>query len=75
MWERTHSQMAYAMNWTESSNIKNDIAVLRTAKPIAFEKNVHPIALPTAPVRNKLPVIVSGWGQTKVSETSILNYQ
>lgn len=48
----------------------NDIAVLRTVKPITFNNLVQPIALPTAAIENDRALIFSGWGETEVSDLS-----
>lgn len=51
-------------NWALRSN---DIAVLRTVKPIEFNDFVQPIALPTAAVEKGRVVLVAGWGTIYVS--------
>lgn len=52
------------------NTISNDIALLRTAKEIAFTANIQPIALPKQNDLGKTPVVLSGWGKT--SATSFL---
>lgn len=44
----------------------NDISLLRTAKEIVFTANIQPIALPKQNDPGNTPVVVSGWGKTKV---------
>lgn len=50
--------------------LRNDIAVIRTARNIAFTQNIKAIALPTTdlPAAGNVPAFLSGWGQYKVSE-------
>lgn len=51
--------------YSKNRNI-NDISLLRTAKEIAFSRNVQPIALPTNNIEGNVHVLLSGWGRTSV---------
>lgn len=43
--------------------LKNDIALIRTVKKIAFNDRVQPIPLPTEDADYEKPLIISGWGK------------
>lgn len=45
--------------WT----LKNDIAMIRTAKDIKFNDHIQPIPLPNANVDDGESLIISGWGK------------
>lgn len=44
--------------------LKNDIALIRTAKEIKFNDQVQPIPLPTEDIDEGKSLVVSGWGKT-----------
>lgn len=45
--------------WT----LRNDIALIRTAKEIKFNDKIQPIPLPSEDVDDGKPLIISGWGK------------
>lgn len=51
-------------------NLKNDISLLRTVKPIQFSKAVQPIPLRKGFVAKGTPSIVSGWGEMQVGNSA-----
>lgn len=54
----------------------NDIALLRTAKKIAFCENIQPIALPSQnlPSEGFTPVLLSGWGEISNNVSESFNF-
>lgn len=55
-------------------NLENDISAIQTWAQIIFGPNVRAISLPVSnlPDENGLPLTVSGWGQNRVSISSLL---
>lgn len=58
--------------WT----LKNDIALIRTAKEIKFNDQIQPIPLPNEDTVDGKPLIISGWGKNGngASRPDILQY-
>lgn len=44
-------------------SLKNDIAIIRTAKEIEFNDQIQSIPLPNENVADETPLIISGWGK------------
>ncbi|CAL8142787.1 unnamed protein product [Orchesella dallaii] len=54
-----------------STDVINDIAIIRVTKPIVFDQNVHPINLPDENTKvETLKPLLSGWGSLGVEENS-----
>lgn len=51
-----------------SSNISNDIALIKLKDEIKFNERVQPIQLPTEDTRGGENLMLSGWGSTSVSK-------
>lgn len=53
--------------------LKNDIALIRTAQKIVFSDTVQPIALPKQNVGGDASTLLSGWGRHQVSNLQMIN--